>query len=196
MSNYEPLKAELISIAKLIENYPDALKPRVFDLLIAEYLGAPKTKIFAEKEKEPAFDSENGTPASSGKQVGARKKKASQESYSLDKNLNLRGGGSVPSFSSFVSEKQPKTASDFNAVATYYLIKIAGAKEATMDQIYTCYAEVKKKPADHFKQSLIDTKNKKGYIDFTESGTVTLPHRGVVFVEHDLPAAEKPKAKK
>ena len=64
-----------------------------------------------------------------------------------------------------------------------------------MDHAYTCYAEVSRKPPQHFRQSFIDTKNKKGWVEFDDAGNLDIPHRGVVYVEHDLPKAKKEKKK-
>ena len=57
----------------------------------------------------------------------------------------------------------------------------------TLNHVYTCYSEVKKKPPQAFRQSFIDTKNKEGWIEFEANGNLDIPHRGVVYVEHDLP---------
>ncbi|MEI8014571.1 MAG: hypothetical protein WCH20_06990 [Nitrospira sp.] len=63
----------------------------------------------------------------------------------------------------------------------------------TLNHAYTCYAEVGKKPPGHFNQSFIDAKNKFGFVDFDSSGNLEIPHRGVVFVDHDLPNKEEDK---
>jgi hypothetical protein len=58
----------------------------------------------------------------------------------------------------------------------------------TLDHIYTCYKEMNRKPNDKFRQSFIDTKNRQGWIEFEEN-KLDISHRGVIFVEHDLPPA-------
>lgn len=121
----------------------------------------------------------------------ANKKKAGvKESYSIDRNLDLRGDKSIPSFKDFNGEKQPKSAKEFNAVAVYYLRKILGLSEIGLDQAYTCYKEVSRKPPQAFRQSFIDTKNKNGWVEFTAEDHLEIPHRGAVFVEHDLPKSK------
>jgi hypothetical protein len=101
--------------------------------------------------------------------------------------LNLRGDGSIPSFKEFFEEKNPSGAKQINAVSVYYLRKMIGKSEVTLDHVYTCYSEVKKKPPTAFRQSFIDAKNKEGWIEFDESGNLDIPHRGTVYVEQDLP---------
>ena len=114
-------------------------------------------------------------------------KKTTSESYNIDRDLNLRGNSSVPSFKNFYEEKKPNSTAEFNAVAVYYLQIMLKFEKITLEQVYTCYKEVKKKPADHFKQSFRDTKTKQGYIEYDKDWHLLIPHRGISFVEHDLP---------
>ena len=83
------------------------------------------------------------------------------------------------------------SAAEINAVSVYYLKNILNLEEVTLNHVYTCYKEVGKKPTDHFKQSFRDTKTKKGYIEFDDNWNLTIPHRGISFVEHDLPHPTK-----
>jgi len=190
MKSYEDLKAELIEIAGVVEKYPDDVKKQVFDLLVSKFLGG------AVDSTADTVEVEAQAPKSVPKKKATtkiNKKKVGTESYKIDRNLDLRAGTDSPSFVNFYDEKSPTSTAEFNAIAVYYLIKLKGHKEATLDQAYTCYSEVKRKPAEHFKQSFRDTQNKQGYIEFTEGGTIVIPHRGVVFVEHDLPKPLKVK---
>lgn len=194
MPSYEELKSELLEISKIVETFPETVKPKVYDLLVGQFFGE---KVSIEGPiKEPESDT---SPAQKTKPKRTNEKKAdpsdankpkrasSKESYSIDRHLNLRGDGSIPSFKEFFEEKNPTSAKQINAVAVYYLRKILGKSEVTLDQVYTCYSEVKKKPPTAFRQSFIDTKNKEGWIEFDENGHLDIPHRGSVFVEHDLP---------
>lgn len=169
--------------------------------MISEFLGrsAPKhnphggrTARTKAKRHKP-IDVEGSPTEKNGTK---RAKHAGKESYSIDRDLDLRGDKSMPSFKNFHDEKTPANAKEFNAVAIYYLQKIAGIKKITLDMAYTCYAEVKKKPPGAFRQSFIDTKNKAGWVEFSDEGHLTVPHRGSVFVEHDLPKPESTKGKK
>lgn len=126
----------------------------------------------------------------SGKSGGGGR---ARESYSLDRNLNLRGGGNVPSFRDFYESKKPKTKAQFNAVAVYYLQKTLGLETISLNQVFTCYKEVGERPAEHFKQSFIDARSNYGWVDFDKEWNLSIPHRGQIFVEHDLPAAPKKK---
>lgn len=211
MDKHEELKIELTSISEIVNSFPDEVKSKVFDLLVSSYLGkhpeisnraehpaadektegnlGRKTSRKKPKSKKP--EQEPGSESSQPKKVS--KKSGSKESWEIDRNLDLRASSTAPSFKDFVADKQPKNESEFWAVSTYYLQKLRGISPVTLSHIYTCYAEIKRKPPTAFKQILINTKNRHGWIEPDDHGNVNIPHRGVVYVEHDLPANEKPK---
>lgn len=193
--NRDELKKELAEIAAIVKQFPESIQARVFELLIHDFAALPSP--LHEQKTTPRPEHAIATKKASAPSSIARERKpkraAAKESYSIDRNLDLRGGKSTPSFASFVSEKAPTSAKEFNAVAVYYLVKLLGIEAATLNQAYTCYSEAKKKPPEHFRQSFTDTKNKEGWVEFDEHGLLKIPHRGVVFVEHDLPRQSAPK---
>lgn len=207
MVSYSELKQELAAISKLLEGFSDELKPKVFELLISEYLGneaaarlqtdtLPGThrESLGEVAEPPKAqkDVRSTSKRSASKKPGTTTKRTSgKESYTLDRDLNLRGSSNVPSFAAFYTEKAPKGAKQFNAVAVYYLKELLGLENVTLDHVFTCYSEAKLRPPGAFRQSFIDTKNKEGWIEFEENGSLAIPHRGVVYVKHDLPAPAK-----
>lgn len=199
MPSYEELKTELLEISKIVEKLPEQVRVQAYELLVSEFLGHPASDAKGEKSKPPRRrakrkPAEKSDEAETAKQASKKRSgTGSKESYSIDRNLNLRGDKSIPSFRAFYEEKAPANAKEFNAVAVYYLEKIAGISKVSLDMAYTCYAEVSRKPPNAFRQSFIDTKNKAGWVEFDDAGNLKIPHRGSVFVEHDLP---KPEAKK
>lgn len=206
MPSYDELKSELESISKVVDRFPEAVKPQVFELLVRTFLGQESHLSISVPPASPppapaALASKKRTKRhNSAKKVGgdraptekaAPKRGTLKESYKIDRELNLRGDKSIPSFKSFVDEKQPGSAKEFNAVAVYYLQKIAGLSQVTLNHAYTCYSEVDRRPPGAFRQSFIDTKNKEGWVEFDGEGNLRIPHRGSVFVEHDLPRPMK-----
>ncbi len=186
MSEYQSLKNELSEISKILEKYPDQLKEKVFDMLVKEYYGIqvrkeePKKQTDGEKSKL-----NNGTSKKSPRIKSA-------ESYTLIKDLDLRGNKSIPSFTQFVEEKKPPHNIQFNAVAVYYLSKLLNIKPVTFDHIYTCYNFVRRKTSNKFKQSIFDTSSTKyGYLDTNDTNDIKIPLLGANFVEHDLPPDKK-----
>lgn len=195
MPSYEDLKGELLDISKILEKFPESVKGDVFRLLVSKYTGEQSETLFASEDQQPPHPKhKNKKKKTTKKEVSGEGKKqqktGAKESYSIDRELNLRGDKSISSFKVFHDEKQPSSAKEFNAVAIYYLRKMLGINEVTLDQAYTCYREVNKKPPQAFRQSFIDTKNKNGWIEFTETDHLEIPHRGIVFVEHDLPKSK------
>jgi hypothetical protein len=201
MPSYEDLKCELLEIATILEKLPEQVRPQAYDLLVAEFLGrapaeaAKKAAVSAEKQIGTQKNSPDTTKSKAGDPMSAKKRVRGRESYAINRNLNLRGDKSIPSFKGFHDEKKPGSAMEFNTVAVYYLQKLLGLQGVTLDHAYTCYAEVSRKPPGAFRQSFIDTKNKEGWLEFDDSGNLTIPHRGTVFVEHDLPRIEEPSKK-
>lgn len=209
MPTYDELKAELEAISKIVERFPEAVKPRVFELLVQTFLGqslniathhtsitqaappTPQARLKSKaREKNKVMKPEEGGSEETKK---TPKRGSAKESYSIDRELNLRGDKSIPGFKTFVEEKKPKSAKEFNAVVVYYLQKIAGLPQVSLNHAYTCYAEVQRRPPEAFRQSFIDTKNREGWVEFDAEGNLRIPHRGSVFVEHDLPRPEKAK---
>ena len=186
MPSYEELKAELDVIAKIVERFPEGIKAKVFELLTGTFLGHSTTPV-ANSAERPA----DVRPPGASKRLGSRTKKrnapanaetpasgtkkssskgSSKESYAIDRELNLRGDKSIPSFKTFVEEKKPGSAKEFNAVAVYYLQKMLGSQKISLDHAYTCYVEAGRRPPEAFKQSFTDTKNKEGWIEFDGEG--------------------------
>ncbi len=194
MASYEELKTELSNVAKILEQFPDPLKEKAFDLLMGHFIGQNSMKASSSAIDIPEPEGENlaiGEKKKENKGKGTSRKGPAKESYKIDRDLNLRGDESIPSFRNFVEQKNPNTQMEFNAVAVYYLRKILNQENVTLDHAFTCYDEVTRRPPEAFRQSFTDTKNKQGWVEFDESGYLQIPHRGAVFVEHDLPRKEK-----
>jgi hypothetical protein len=67
-------------------------------------------------------------------------------------------------------------------VALVAFINTKGEQQATVDQIFTCYKDASLRLPDRFPQAFIDTKNKKGYIDFSGPLDIRLTNRGANYL--------------
>jgi len=184
MKTYDEIKAELLEIADVLKKYPESIQGQVFEILTKNFLGEAITK-----GQKPADKKENLTKADSNKTNSPAKSKPAgknKESYSILKDLDLRGNGGQ-SFKDFFEEKKPKSAAEFNSVAIYYLADILKITGITPNHVYTCYKEVKQRTPEAFVQSLRDAASKHGYIDTANMNDIKIPLRGKNFVEHDLP---------
>ncbi|WP_156458623.1 hypothetical protein [Ectopseudomonas composti] len=57
MPSYEQLKSELLEISKVIEKFPEAVKPKVYDLLVGQFLGhepSVTNSNSSENQEQPA----------------------------------------------------------------------------------------------------------------------------------------------
>jgi hypothetical protein len=190
MPTYYDIKTELIEIAEIVKQYPESVQSKVFDLLIENYLEEPaiSEKGLSDDTKEP----KKKPPTAAETPKPKKKQSASKETHSIIKDLQLRGDKDIQSLVDFNNQKKPRSNIDFNAVAIYYLQNILGIQEITLDHVYTCYREVGRKPPARFQQSIYDTSgNRYGYIDASDINNLKVPHRGVIFVEHDLPRKTK-----
>jgi hypothetical protein len=178
------------SLEKAMEQLQPDERKRVLQWAWSRYVGESQASD-KDDDKAPQARKKNGKKRAGKKAAqkdGKKKGGKGGESYSIDRHLDLtNGGGKRVSFKDFVKEKKPSSAFEFNAVAIYYLKKVLKTEQVTLDHAYTCYSEAGRKPAQYFKQSFVDTKNKKGWVEFDKEGYLEIPHRGVVFVEHELP---------
>ena len=102
MPTYNELKTELQEIAKLVSDFPDSVKPQVYELLITTFAGPSAMPVTVKGELKKEFENGGQTPVTQLKkdkpQATRKGKGALKESYSIDRNLNLRGDGTKPSF--------------------------------------------------------------------------------------------------
>ena len=183
--NYLELRPEGIELAeKYLSDFLNTSIPNTWDLKNAKKNNSTKSDL---KDSNTAINDK-----SKGKKSSTIKKSAS-ESYSIDRDLNLHGGNGIPSFKDFYEVKKPSSTAEINALSIYYLKELMKMEVVTLNHVYTCYKEISKKPAIYFKQSFIDTKNKQGYIEYDENWSLSIPHRGVSFIEHNLPKQKKTK---
>ena len=181
MLTYDELKGRLEEIAGLLKKFPESVQPQVYDLLI----GKIATKDNEEHKPTTPRVNKESKVRSSGK---------SKDSYTLLKDLDLKGGKGKKPFKHFISEKKPASAIEFNAASVFYLSVVMELIPITPNHVYTCYSEAKRRSPDALGQSLRDTAGRRyGYIDIADDGTITIPLRGKNFVQHDLPKKENGK---
>jgi hypothetical protein len=100
----------------------------------------------------------------------------------------LGGNDAEIGLAEFLEEKKPKNAFERNAVFVYYLQRVAGIPNITLQHIYTCYRYAGLKPPIAFRQSIVDTSYKKQWLNTASLHSIALTMKGTTFVEHDLPS--------
>jgi hypothetical protein len=128
------------------------------------------------------------TSSKNAKIVSAKQKNTGSRTMpSIVKDLDLSSKQGKKSLREFHAEKSPHTAMENNALFVYHLRNNLKMDGIGIDHIYTCYKEVNVRPPAALKQSLVDTANRKGWIDTTSLDKITLSLRGETFIDHDLP---------
>ncbi|MYB39947.1 hypothetical protein F4X86_01460 [Candidatus Saccharibacteria bacterium] len=104
---------------------------------------------------------------------------------------NLVNKDQVGNLKSFYTGKEPSSHVEVYAVLSYWLKDILGINQISIDEIWTLYKVIDKKPPRVLAQTFRDAKSKKGYFDVTDDGKYYLTTIGETFVEHDLPSRNK-----
>lgn len=120
---------------------------------------------------------------------GRKKTKVSKETYD-DGALNF-SVDDVQHLRLFYKEKSPSSGFERNLVFVHFLQKEKNKSGITPNHIYTCYNLVEVKSPTALRQSIIDTSNKKKWLDTSNMDSITVTLNGEMFVRHDLPLQKK-----
>lgn len=86
----------------------------------------------------------------------------------------------------FVSKRSASNAQEYNTIFVYYLERILEIRGITPDSIFTCYKHLGIKPPSNLRQSLFDTRSRKGWIDTTSINDLKITAEGINKVEFDF----------
>lgn len=193
MPDYAEVKGEMLSILEVVKQYPSELQDRVFEILVRQYLGTGDTTA-AHKEDPPAPAPAPASGPEPQEKARDRKRTPTKESFSIVKDLNLRGEeGKVVSFREFFEQKRPLNHPEYVTVAIYYLTRIVSVPAVTADHIWTCYKETPSfRPPKALRQAIREASRKRyGYVDARNMNDIRLPASGEILVEQDLPRSKK-----
>ncbi|WP_342487607.1 hypothetical protein MKY83_19265 [Bacillus sp. FSL M8-0266] len=196
---FNEIKEKMIEIAEVLKLFPDSLQENVFNVFVNSLeidMGEKESNELEElinyetdeefkKVQQNNDTSDTGTKQLKSTVKSKRKTNNKSESYQQNKNLNLIPKGNQ-SFKEFYDLKKPISSKDFNIVAVYYLEKILGRNEITIEDIYTCYKQSLHKMPKRLKQSLADTSSKSGLINI-QNNLYSIPLLGENYIEHNLP---------
>lgn len=129
----------------------------------------------------------NSSKANNNQNTSLKKKVGTINSKSpkLNTDLNLVPKNAL-SLKDFYNKYDTKTNMERNLLFIYYLKQQLKRENVTIDDIFTCYKEVKARVPKQLYQSLIDTKNNKGWIDTKNTGDISITITGENYIEHDL----------
>ena len=109
----------------------------------------------------------------------------SKNSYSIVGSLNLYPLDKE-SLKSFIGQFNVSNGFQYNLLFVYYLQKVIDVTNINANFIYTCYKDIGAKIPNNLYQNLVDTKNKKGWIDTSDMNNITVTISGENCVEQDL----------
>jgi hypothetical protein len=116
---------------------------------------------------------------------GSKKISSNPSSYTIVGSLDLSPSGKN-SLKNFIVNYNLSSGAEYNVVFVYYLEKIIKERNIGVNHIYTCYKELGVKYPSNLRQSVIDTKQRKGWLDTSSTNDIKLTAVGENAVEHNL----------
>jgi hypothetical protein len=129
--------------------------------------------------------SPKATPISTTSSRSRKRSGEQREAYQIVKDLNLVPKGKQ-SLRDFISQFQPASNMEWNAVFVYYLESVVEIRPITPAHVFTCYRDAKLPIPKALPQSLIDTSSRKGWLNTSTIDDIRLTVGGTNFVEHEL----------
>jgi len=186
-NNFDDLIEKLPKIAEVINTFTSEEVQKLAFTTVLESLGvedAPQideTRSAGEQTKQDVQQSKNGSSS---------KKKRSTKSIQADRKLNLRPQDGL-SFADFVEQKKPSNNDERNVAAVYYLVEELGQRNATVEQVMTCYEDRGWRQPNDIVNSLQITSSKKHWLDSGNREAITLNVPGKNYVKHDMSKTSK-----
>lgn len=119
---------------------------------------------------------------------GSKPKRSGKPTPTIVKDLDLSGGGNCERLKDFYAKYETKTNFERNLVFIYYLQHKLGMSGIKVDHVFSCYRDVPGvKAPEALRQSLLDTSNRRGWLDTSDTEDIKVSIAGVNFLEHDMP---------
>jgi hypothetical protein len=185
-ASFDSLLVEMPRIAEAVKAFPEAVQAQAFEALMAELKGQTAPSRRTEPRAGKATRRRSGRPRAKAPSVGEEKTRRRTGGPSAVRDLDLAPKGQT-SLKDFVAEKQPKTNHDRNVVSVYYLAEVLGLNGVTLDQVFTCYKDMRWREPGSLANSLALTANRKRFLDTASLDDIKLTPAGRNHVEHDLP---------
>lgn len=128
------------------------------------------------------------TPKKAQKQSnGSKGKGQSTTSRTLTplNNINFRPDG-IETLKDFFSGYAAKSNLDYNLIILYWFQEKSKDSPITINHVLTAYRHLNLK-IPNLKQSLVDTKSRKGWIESGNNENLKVTREGLNYIEHDMP---------
>lgn len=117
-----------------------------------------------------------------------RQKRNGKPTPTIVRDLDLSGGGKCERLKEFFAQFEAKTNFERNLIFVYYLQHKVGMTGINVDHVFSCYRDVPGvKAPEALRQSLLDTSNRRGWLDTSNTEDIKVSIAGVNFLEHDMP---------
>lgn len=189
------LKA-IVSCHEALKDLSNDSKKRIFNYLADRYnlsevvmnVTNPGVENTGTTSNKAPHKKQNSTKKESKTNNNRRKTTTStSESYSFV-DLDLIPDGEE-SLKDFFGKYKVSNNFERNIVILYYLKKKLDLENVGVNHIYTCYKHLSLK-IPLLGQSLRDTKNRKGWIDTSNSDDLQVTRTGENYIEHEIETAE------
>lgn len=186
----------MVKCHELMKDLNDDSKLRVFKYLLDRYNLVPANPNFKQNnmhqpilvpiEDSEFIEEEPKSRLSKKKDISSKSKSTgnSTKSYSLVTSLNLISNGNE-SLKDFYAKYLVKSNFDRNIIILYYLKNVVGEENVGINHIYTCYKSLSQRVPNIY-QSLLDTKNRKGWIDTSDTEDLKVTVAGENYIEHEI----------
>ena len=114
------------------------------------------------------------------------KQQINKEAPKLLSDLNLIPQDGKQSLKDFIKNYNSNSSEELNLFYSYYLKKILKIDNVTIDHIFSCYKHTGKKPPTNLYQTLVNTKNRKGWLNINNINDIKVTINGDNYVEFDF----------
>lgn len=161
---YERLIAEMPRIAEVVNAFTsESVQKSAYDALVSA-IGAPVAPVLHTVDTSSQADQDPKPTPEESKGRRRRSGKAAKRTFSPTKGLVFAPVGK-PTLANYITEKAPKTQSEFNLVACYYLSEMMGVEAVDVNHVLAVYREAgRKSPSDPI-NSLQVTASRTAWID-------------------------------
>lgn len=172
---YEDFKKR--PIQEPLERQPPPLSPHQ-----RERSNTPRAKSAGVSKKRAQAAAVAGTVPS---------KKKSLDEPKVIKTLDL-SGGPAGRLRDFYEQYEVTSNFERNLIFLYFMQHKMGIEGITQDHVFTCYRDIPgiKSPVA-LRQGLLDTDNRKNWIDASNPDALKVSVHGVNYLEHDMPRKKK-----
>lgn len=142
----------------------------------------------AEEESKSSTSRIPAAKVKTTKNSGTKSKSKPTGDIKFLTDLNLRPKGKE-SLKDYFAKYDIKSGEEFSLMIVYYMKEVLKEQKVTLNHLFTAFKELGEKIPQHFKQTLINHKNRKNWIDVSDWEDIKYTIPGMNHMEHDIAKA-------